>query len=144
MNRQISEKLDEHETNIISKVEREKVYKIICLITARILHHARRWNNSGLCIWHNIWLSFWENILVNNKLLWVKEIRLVQKRERYEKISILSPFLFNLRSEYITRMAGWKRCQLVSKLKVNSLKYADAAVLLVKRQLMETKSKIKR
>lgn len=38
----------------------------------------------------------------------------------------------------------WKRCQLVSKLKVNSLKYADAAILLVKRQLMETKSKIKK
>lgn len=37
MNREISEKLDEHETNIISKLEREKVYKIICLITARII-----------------------------------------------------------------------------------------------------------
>lgn len=33
MNRQISEKLDEHETNIISKLERgKKVYKIIYLI----------------------------------------------------------------------------------------------------------------
>lgn len=38
----------------------------------------------------------------------------------------------------------WKRCQLVSELKVNSLKYADIAILLVKRQLMETKIKLKR